>query len=134
MPGMVRDERCGRCVMSRQDTEPITGKQCGALMGEFVRLGYGYRPVRIEATQILTGRPDLCSTWELLMGEAGRLLHQLRQVQDQAELVALIESETDRLNEVEEDPDPKPVVPPLVEVLGGLIVALVEGRRAKRGR
>lgn len=83
-----------RAVMSGFD-EPATMRQCGAVAGEFRRLGYPPRSAagrarRLADSATLLGIPPLSSSAELTKGEAGRLLHMLRGCETPDDLRALL--------------------------------------------
>ena len=69
-------------------TEPATANQVGAAMGEFERLGFGLadRRERLAVAVALLRLDELRSTWDLTMGQAGRLVGLLRQIPDRAAL------------------------------------------------
>lgn len=70
-------------------TEPATPDQLGAVMGEFRRLGFDHqadRAERLAACAALLGLDGLDSIRDLVMGQAGQLVHALREVTDRAEL------------------------------------------------
>jgi len=73
--------------------EPATARQRGALVAEFVRLGYprtrSWRARRLADSAILLGIDKLSSSTELTKGEAGRLLHMLRDCRTMDDLRAL---------------------------------------------
>jgi hypothetical protein len=74
-------------------TEPATAAQRGAVMGEFQRLGLagpGDRPERLAVCAALLGIDRLGSTRELVMGQAGQLVHALRHVPARADLAAVV--------------------------------------------
>lgn len=87
---------------TRQDTDPLTATQLGAVHGEFERLGAGSgdRHNRLIISALLAEYPgELESTKDLTMGQAGRLIGALRGCGTAADLVALIEP-----------PAPRPVI------------------------
>jgi hypothetical protein len=67
-------------------TEPATGTQVGAVIGEFERLGVVDRGERLAITAELLGLEHVSSTTDLVMGDAGRLVAMLRRTRDRAEL------------------------------------------------
>ena len=71
-------------------SEPATPRQRGALMREFGRLGYRDcdRAERLAAAANLLGIANLDSVHDLLMGQAGYLLHVLPEFPDRAALEA----------------------------------------------
>lgn len=71
---------------------PATPNQVGAVRREFERLGFGPgdRADRLRITAQLVGLAEVGSTRDLAMGDAGRLLRQLRDVADRAELAELL--------------------------------------------
>jgi hypothetical protein len=86
---MTRDE--WNAVLA---TEPATPAQRGAIMGEFGRLGFGAhdRDQRLATAAAILGLDTLGSVRDLVMGDAGRLLHILRRTRDRSELSALASS------------------------------------------
>ena len=71
-------------------SEPATARQRGALMREFGRLGYRDcdRAARLAAAANLLGIAALDSVRDLVMGQAGYLLHVLPAFPDRAALEA----------------------------------------------
>jgi hypothetical protein len=78
---MTRDE-----YLEVLATEPATGAQVGAIIGEFGRLGITDRAERLAITAALLGLEHVGSTTDLVMGDAGRLVAMLRRTHDRAEL------------------------------------------------
>jgi hypothetical protein len=79
--------------MSRLETDPLTPNQLGAVMHEFERLGFHPwrdRDERLAACSALLGRDALASVYDLLMGEAGKLLRTLQGFPDRAALDAAL--------------------------------------------
>jgi len=89
--------------MSRLETEPATGMQRGAVLGEFTRLGYARadRAERLAVSAELLGLDGLGSTRDLVMGQAGWLYRQLQDTASRAELDELLAAE------------PEPETPPV---------------------
>ncbi|HEY1621757.1 MAG TPA: hypothetical protein VGG25_29320 [Streptosporangiaceae bacterium] len=103
--------------MSRLETEPLTERQLGAVLGEFRRLGLDRpadRAERLAVSAELLGLDGLDSTRDLVMGEAGRLVSILRNTASRAELATL------------PAPAAEPETPPVLwwEVLRALLGAL----------
>ena len=88
-------------------SEPATARQRGAVMREFGRLGYRCRDraERLAATANLLGIAEVGSVHDLLMGQAGYLLHVLPEFPDRAAL------------EAELAPPAPPAQPPRVSTL-----------------
>jgi hypothetical protein len=86
---MTRDE--WNAVLA---TEAATPAQRGAIMGEFGRLGFGAhdRDQRLATAAAILGLDTLGSIRDLVMGDAGRLLHILQRTRDRSELSALASS------------------------------------------
>lgn len=71
------------------ESEPLTGSQLGAILGEFRRLGLdgdADRAERLAVTAALAGLAELDSTRSLTMGEAGQAFAALRRCEDRSDL------------------------------------------------
>lgn len=71
-------------------TEPATTAQVAAVVAEFGRLGVRDRAGRLAISADLLGLDHLESTRHLVMGDAGRLIAILRNVEDRSGLPAVI--------------------------------------------
>jgi hypothetical protein len=103
---------------TRQDTDPLTRTQLGAVHGEFERLGFGRadRAERLEISAAVAGYPGkLATTKDLTMGEAGRLIGVLRQCDDIADLI-----------DPDESPPAGPPAAPWHEAVAAFAVALYQ--------
>jgi hypothetical protein len=63
--------------VTRLDTEPLTASQLGRIHREFARLGFHQtqdRAERLRLTAALARVPELGSTKDLTMGQAGRVI------------------------------------------------------------
>jgi hypothetical protein len=76
----------------RLATEPLTPLQLGAIHGEWRRLGLHYRPERLRLSAALAQVGAIGTTKDLTMGEAGRVVGQLRQCATLADARALASS------------------------------------------
>ena len=76
----------------RLATEPLTRTQLGAIHGEWRRLGLRDRTERLRLSAALALVDTIGSTTELTMGEAGRMVGQLRQCATLADARALASS------------------------------------------
>jgi hypothetical protein len=75
------------------ESTPASRAQVGAILGEFQRhLGIRRRNERLSISAALLDLDDLGSTWDLTMGQAGKLLHLLRATEDRAELYQRVEA------------------------------------------
>lgn len=73
--------------LERLASTPVTRAQVGAILGEYEkRMRINRRDQRLAISAALLGLDDLNSTWDLTMGQAGKLLHMLRATKDRAEL------------------------------------------------
>jgi hypothetical protein len=70
-------------------TEPATPNQIGAVHREFGRLGVDDRAERLAISAELLGLDEVGSTTDLVMGQAGRLVGILQQVDNRADLPAV---------------------------------------------
>lgn len=80
---MTRDE-----YLEVLATEPATGTQVGAIIGEFERLGVANRAERLAISAELLGVDKLASTADLVMGQAGYLVALLQRTRDRTALAA----------------------------------------------
>ena len=78
----------------RLATMPLTRNQLGAIHGEWNRLGLFDRPERLRLSAAIAQAEPIGSTKDLTMGEAGRLVCQLRQCGTLARARALASSAT----------------------------------------
>lgn len=72
--------------MTRLDTDAATGRQVGAVAGAFERLGLRDRAERLRLSAELLDLDELGSTYDLTMGQAGKLLAIVRGAHDLASL------------------------------------------------
>lgn len=103
-------------------TRPATPNQVGAIIGEWRRLGLGHpddRAERLQLTARLLGLPEVGSTTDLVMGDAGRLIGMLRGCGDRASLGALLDS-------------PGAAVPPRLSPLAACLPLIAEGWRSMK--
>jgi len=71
-----------------QETTPATPNQRGAVMHEADRLGLTHRTERLRIFAALLDLDELGSVHDLVMGQAGQLLHALQGFDSRAELDA----------------------------------------------
>jgi hypothetical protein len=79
--------------LARLAAAPLTGRQLGAIHGEFRRLGYRDRwdrAARLTATAALARCTPIATTKDLTEGEAGRVVGILRQCADADDLAAAL--------------------------------------------
>jgi hypothetical protein len=69
---------------------PLTPAQCGAVHGEFTRLGVTRRTERLGICAALLGLDSLGSTSDLTQGQAGQLIARLRDIRIRDELAAVL--------------------------------------------
>jgi hypothetical protein len=93
-----------QAYLEKLETRALTNNQQGRIMAEFERLGFDEhddRDERLDICSYLIGR-SVDTTWEMHMGEAGKLVGTLQKLQTLDDLYALL-PETFWLDEQEDE-------------------------------